>query len=208
MAAVTPEQAVRHPNWSMGAKISVDSATLMNKGLELIEAHILFGLPPEKLDVIVHAQSVVHCLVAYADGSVLAHLSAPDMKTPIAHALGWPRRIASPARNLDLAELAQMTFEKPDFARFPCLHLARTCLQCRRRCAYHPECRQRGGGREFPGTPDRVSRNCPDCGANAERIRTGSNGRAPATLEDVLALDAAARARAREFTGQAAGRAA
>src|SRR5438270_4183711 len=129
MAAVTPEQAVRHPNWSMGAKISVDSATLMNKGLELIEAHVLFGLPPRKLDVIVHAQSVVHCLVAYADGSVLAHLSAPDMRTPIAHALGWPRRIASPARALNVAELGQMTFEAPDCVRFPCLHLARASLE-------------------------------------------------------------------------------
>src|SRR5689334_3800695 len=129
MSTVTPEQAVRHPNWSMGAKISVDSATLMNKGLELIEAHVLFGLPPQKLDVIVHAQSVVHCLVSYTDGSVLAHLSAPDMKTPIAHALGWPHRIASPARNLNLAQLGQMTFEDPDYDRFPCLQIARTCLQ-------------------------------------------------------------------------------
>ena len=129
MASATPEQAVSHPNWSMGAKISVDSATLMNKGLELIEAHILFGLPPEKLDVIIHAQSAVHCLVAYADGSVLGHLSAPDMKTPIAYALGWPRRIASPSRRLDFAEFTKLTFEKPDFARFPCLQLARVCLQ-------------------------------------------------------------------------------
>ena len=103
MRAATPEQAVAHPNWSMGAKISVDSATLMNKGLELIEAHFLFALPAEKLAVVVHPQSIVHCLVSYADGSTLAHLSAPDMRTPIAHALAWPRRIASPSRKLDLA---------------------------------------------------------------------------------------------------------
>ena len=106
MRAATAKEAVAHPNWSMGAKISVDSATLMNKGLELIEAHFLFALPPDKLDVIVHPQSVVHCLVTYDDGSTLAHLSAPDMRTPIAHALAWPRRIASPSRKLDLAKWA------------------------------------------------------------------------------------------------------
>ena len=129
MESVTPEQAVAHPNWSMGAKISVDSATLMNKGLELIEAHFLFALPAEKLDVIVHPQSAVHCLVSYADGSVLAHLSAPDMRTPIAHALAWPRRITSPSQRLDLAALGRLTFENPDRTRFPCLALAEACLR-------------------------------------------------------------------------------
>ncbi len=129
MEAVTPEQAVAHPNWSMGAKISVDSATLMNKGLELIEAHFLFALPAEKLDVIVHPQSLVHCLVSYCDGSMLAHLSAPDMRTPIAHALAWPRRIVSPSQRLDLAALGTLTFEAPDRARFPCLALAEACLR-------------------------------------------------------------------------------
>ena len=129
MARATPAQAVAHPNWSMGAKISVDSATLMNKGLELIEAHYLFGLPPEKLAVIVHPQSIVHCLVSYEDGSTLAHMSAPDMRTPIAHALGWPRRISSPSKRLDLAALAQLTFLAPDFERFPCLRLAQECLR-------------------------------------------------------------------------------
>jgi 1-deoxy-D-xylulose-5-phosphate reductoisomerase len=129
MASVTPEQAVAHPNWSMGAKISVDSATLMNKGLELIEAHHLFGLPPDKLGVIVHPQSIVHCLVSYADGSTLAHVSAPDMRTPIAHALSWPRRMASPSRRLDLAALAGLTFENADTGRFPCLALAQASLQ-------------------------------------------------------------------------------
>lgn len=129
MKAVTPEQAVAHPNWAMGAKISVDSATLMNKGLELIEAHFLFSIAPEKLDVVVHPQSVVHCLVAYADGSTLAHLSSPDMRTPIAHALAWPRRMESPSRRLDLTALKQLTFETPDSSRFPCLALAQDCLR-------------------------------------------------------------------------------
>jgi 1-deoxy-D-xylulose-5-phosphate reductoisomerase len=129
MAVATPEQAVAHPNWSMGAKISVDSATLMNKGLELIEAHFLFSLEPDRLSVLVHPQSIVHCLVSYADGSTLAHLSAPDMRTPIAHALAWPRRMASPSRRLDLAMLNKLTFEAPDPQRFPCLDLAQTCLR-------------------------------------------------------------------------------
>jgi 1-deoxy-D-xylulose-5-phosphate reductoisomerase len=129
MAVSTVEQAVAHPNWSMGAKISVDSATLMNKGLELIEAHFLFALPPEKLDVLVHPQSIVHCLVSYEDGSTLAHLSAPDMRTPIAHALAWPRRIASPSRRLDLAAVGQLTFRKPDHERFRCLGLALAAMR-------------------------------------------------------------------------------
>jgi 1-deoxy-D-xylulose-5-phosphate reductoisomerase len=129
MRVATPGQAVAHPNWSMGAKISVDSASLMNKGLELIEAHFLFALPPERLAVIVHPQSVVHCLVSYEDGSTLAHLSAPDMRTPIAHALAWPRRISSPSRRLDLAEVAKLTFHAPDHERFRCLGLAFDCLR-------------------------------------------------------------------------------
>ena len=128
MRQATPEQAVAHPNWSMGAKISVDSATLMNKGLELIEAHVLFALGAEKLGVIVHPQSLVHCLVSYSDGSTLAHLSAPDMRTPIAHALAWPTRIAAPSAKLDLAAARQLTFEEPDLDRFPCLRLAREVL--------------------------------------------------------------------------------
>ena len=129
MRVATPEQAVAHPNWSMGAKISVDSATLMNKGLELIEAHFLFALPPERLGVLVHPQSVVHCLVTYQDGSTLAHLSAPDMRTPIAYALAWPRRINSPSRKLDLAALGQLAFHEPSHDRFPCLNLALDCLR-------------------------------------------------------------------------------
>ena len=129
MAIATPEQAVAHPNWSMGAKISVDSATLMNKGLELIEAHFLFSQPLERLGVLIHPQSIVHCLVSYTDGSTLAHLSAPDMRTPIAHALAWPRRMSSPSRRLDLLQLQQLTFEIPDPVRFPCLELAQASLR-------------------------------------------------------------------------------
>jgi 1-deoxy-D-xylulose-5-phosphate reductoisomerase len=124
MRGATVEQAVAHPNWAMGRKISLDSATLMNKGLELIEAHFLFALPPDKLNVVVHPQSVVHCLVSYGDGTTMAHLSAPDMRTPIAHALAWPRRIASPSRRLDLAKLGQLVFQAPAHDRFPALGLA------------------------------------------------------------------------------------
>lgn len=129
MGHVTPEQAVAHPNWRMGAKISVDSATMMNKGLELIEAHHLFGLPNEQIEVVVHPQSIVHGLVAYRDGSVLAQLGSPDMRTPIAYTLGWPRRMPAPTRRLDLASLARLTFEAPDELRFPALRLARSALQ-------------------------------------------------------------------------------
>ncbi|CAO3422109.1 1-deoxy-D-xylulose-5-phosphate reductoisomerase [Azospirillum endophyticum] len=129
MAAATREQAVAHPTWDMGAKISVDSATMMNKGLELIEAHFLFGIPEERIDVLVHPQSVIHSLVEYVDGSVLAQLGTPDMRTPIAYALGWPARIATPTERLDLAKAATLTFEAPDPVRFPALRLARAALQ-------------------------------------------------------------------------------
>jgi 1-deoxy-D-xylulose-5-phosphate reductoisomerase len=124
LAAVTPEQAVAHPNWRMGPKISVDSATLMNKGLEVIEACHLFGVPPAAVQVVIHPQSIVHSLVEYDDGSVLAQMSEPDMRVPIAHALGWPHRIASGARPLDLVKIARLSFEDPDLERFPCLSIA------------------------------------------------------------------------------------
>lgn len=129
MAEVTPEQAVAHPNWEMGAKISVDSATMMNKGLEVIEAHHLFGMPSERIEVLVHPQSVVHSMVAYVDGSVLAQLGQPDMRTPIAHTLAWPYRMATPVQPLDLAAVATLTFEAPDENRFPALRLARQALE-------------------------------------------------------------------------------
>ena len=127
--AATPAQAVAHPNWSMGAKISVDSATLMNKGLELIEAHYLFGLPSKQLDVVIHPQSVIHSLVEFVDGSVLAQLGSPDMRIPIAYALAWPERMPTPAARLDLAGIARLDFEAPDLGRFPALRLAREALE-------------------------------------------------------------------------------
>ena len=129
LAQVTPEQACAHPNWSMGRKISVDSATMMNKGLEVVEARWLFGLPPERIEVLIHPQSIVHSMVEYDDGSVIAQLSNPDMRVPIAHALAYPERIGSGARSLDLTAVKTLTFEKPDLARFPCLGLAYQALR-------------------------------------------------------------------------------
>ena len=128
MAAITPEAALRHPVWSMGAKISIDSATMMNKGLEVIEAARLFGLPGDAVEVLVHPQSVVHGIVYYSDGSMLAQMGAPDMHIPIAHALGWPGRLATDAKRLDLATLATLEFTKPDAVRFPALRVAREVL--------------------------------------------------------------------------------
>lgn len=129
MARALPAEATAHPNWSMGSKISVDSATMMNKGLELIEAHHLFEMPESQIDILVHPQSVVHSLVDYVDGSVLAQLGTPDMRTPIAYALAWPERMDVPCEQLDLAQIATLTFEAPDSKRFPALTLARSALQ-------------------------------------------------------------------------------
>ncbi|EJN00516.1 1-deoxy-D-xylulose-5-phosphate reductoisomerase [Herbaspirillum sp. YR522] len=127
--AVTVEEAVAHPKWVMGRKISVDSATMMNKGLEVIEAHWLFGAPADRIEVVIHPQSVIHSMVSYADGSVLAQMGNPDMRTPIAHALAWPERIASGVAPLDLAQVAQLCFTRPDMRRFPCLELAYDALR-------------------------------------------------------------------------------
>ena len=129
LAGVTPEQACAHPNWVMGRKISVDSATMMNKALEVIEARWLFGLPPERIEVLIHPQSIVHSLVEYLDGSMLAQLSNPDMRVPIAHALAWPERTESGAASLDLAAVGNLAFERPDERRFPCLKLAYAALR-------------------------------------------------------------------------------
>jgi 1-deoxy-D-xylulose-5-phosphate reductoisomerase len=191
MRTVTPEQAVAHPNWAMGAKISVDSATLMNKGLELIEAHYLFALPPEKLAVVVHPQSMVHCLVSHSDGSTLAHLSAPDMRTPIAHALAWPRRILSPSRRLDLAAVGQLTFEAPDYARFPALPLAiaamktggvaTTILNAANEIAVEAFLNRRIGFLDIPRVAEKTLNESSDVAKEAE------------TLDDVLAVDAKTR---------------
>jgi 1-deoxy-D-xylulose-5-phosphate reductoisomerase len=129
IAKATLEAALKHPNWSMGPKVTIDSATLMNKGLEIIEAHHLFALPPDQIEVVVHPQSIVHGMVEYRDGSVIAHLGAHDMRIPIAHCLAWPDRIDTPAPRLDLAKLGSLTFEKPDLDRFPALGLAWAALR-------------------------------------------------------------------------------
>jgi 1-deoxy-D-xylulose-5-phosphate reductoisomerase len=129
LGTVTPAQAVAHPNWSMGAKISVDSATMMNKGLEVIEASYLFPVPEDRIEIVVHPQSVIHSMVEYVDGSVLAQLGTPDMRTPIAYALSWPERMSSPSKRLDFATLGALTFERPDEERFPALRVARQALQ-------------------------------------------------------------------------------
>ena len=204
MSTATPQQAIAHPNWAMGAKISVDCATLMNKGLELIEAHILFGLAPNQLDIVIHPQSAIHCLVNATDGAVFAHMSAPDMRTPIAHALAWPRRIASPSRRFDFNQFANLSFEAPDSVRFPSLRLARACLQ------------EGGSAPTILNAANEIAvenflagkLGFLDIARTVERTMNGLAGDmsrpAPATLADVLALDRDVRARAREACRSAA----
>jgi 1-deoxy-D-xylulose-5-phosphate reductoisomerase len=197
LARATPEEALRHPNWSMGAKITIDCATLMNKGLELIEAYHLFPVAADQLGVLVHPQSVVHCLVAYRDGSVLAQMSCPDMRTPISLALAWPGRMATPTRRLDLVELAALTFEAPDEARFPALRLAREAL---RRGATAPAVLNAANEVAVAAFLDRrigfldIARtvsSCLDAADGCGLIRQAAG------LGDVLAVDAEARALAR-----------
>jgi 1-deoxy-D-xylulose-5-phosphate reductoisomerase len=193
LAQARPEQALKHPNWAMGRKITVDSATLMNKGLELIEAYHLFPVDASQLSVVVHPQSIVHCLVHFCDGSVLAQLSTPDMRTPIAFSLGWPRRMAAPTRRLDLAELGSLTFEAPDEKRFPALRLAREALatgsaaaavlNAANEIAVEAYLDRRLG---FLGVPALSE-------AALERAGVEIGFREPQYLEDVLAIDAAAR---------------
>jgi len=200
MAAATPEQAVAHPNWRMGAKISVDSATMMNKGLEVIEAHHLFALESARLEIVVHPQSVVHGLVYYSDGSVLAQLGSPDMRTPIANALGWPERIGAPSPRLDLAKLARLTFEAPDPVRFPALRLARaalesgggapTVLNAANEIAVAAFLERRIGFLDIVATVERT----------LEALPAPPLGR----LDDVHAIDAEARAVARRLIGNRA----
>ena len=192
---VTPEQAVAHPNWSMGRKISVDSATMMNKGLEVIEAHWLFGASPDQIDVVIHPQSVIHSMVSYADGSVLAQLGNPDMRTPIAHALAYPERIESGVDSVDLAQIAQLNFRKPDLERFPCLRLAfealhaggsaAAVLNAANEIAVEAFLDRRLGFRKIPALIEAVMHRIP-----VEPVRD---------LESVLAQDRAAREIAREM---------
>ncbi len=199
MAAVTPEQAVKHPNWSMGAKISVDSATMMNKGLELIEAHHLFDMEPERLDVVVHPQSVIHSLVAYADGSVLTQMGTPDMTIPIASALAWPHRMVTPAARLDLAAVSPLTFEPPDETRFPCLRVARAAMEAGGAAAAAVNAANEVAVARFLdrrlGFLDihRVTADALDAYLAAD-----ASGR-ESTLDDVMAVDRAARGRAAEI---------
>ena len=200
--AIPPKQAVKHPNWQMGRKISVDSATMMNKGLELIEAHWLFDCPPEKLETVIHPQSVVHSMVRYADGSVLAQMGTPDMRTPIAYCLGLPERIASGVPPLDFAALSALTFETPDYRRFPCLELAYQAMQagggvpCVLNAANEIAVAAFLAGRIRFTDIARTVRHC------LEQDFSGSHH----SLEGLLDLDAAARRAAEAFVQQVAHR--
>jgi 1-deoxy-D-xylulose-5-phosphate reductoisomerase len=192
IAKATPAQAVRHPNWSMGAKISVDSATLMNKGLELIEAHYLFAVPSKQLDVVIHPQSVVHSLVEFVDGSVLAQLGSPDMRIPIAYALSWPERIETPAQRLDLAAIARLDFEAPDLRRFPSLRLAREALEAGSAAPVVLNAANEVAVAGFLAGSLRF----PDIVATVERALGDADFAAPQSIADVLEIDRATRARA------------
>lgn len=189
MARVTPEQAVRHPNWSMGAKISIDSATMMNKGLELIEAGHLFPIGLDRIEILVHPQSVIHSLVEYRDRSTLAQLGSPDMRTPIAHALAWPQRMEGPSAPLDLASIGRLDFDKPDEARFPALRLARAAGEA---------------GGAMPAVLNAANEVAVaaflarrigflDIASIVERALSGYSGGGPRTIGDVLEIDRAAR---------------
>jgi 1-deoxy-D-xylulose-5-phosphate reductoisomerase len=196
IAAATPAQAIAHPNWSMGAKVSVDSATLMNKGLELIEAHYLFRLPPPQIEILIHPQSVVHSLVEFVDGSVLAQLGAPDMRVPIAYALAWPERIATPAEHLDLAAIGRLEFELPDMIRFPALKLARAAVE------------QGGAAPTVLNAANEVAvanfldgaLRFPDITRLVEESLADADFEAPRSIGDVLEIDAATRVRAEALT--------
>jgi 1-deoxy-D-xylulose-5-phosphate reductoisomerase len=194
MAEMSPEQAVAHPNWSMGAKISVDSATMMNKGLELIEAHYLFGLPDSQIEILVHPQSVIHSMVAYRDGSVLAQLGSPDMRTPIAYALGWPKRIEAPADRLDFGKVRQLTFEAPDPERFPALRIARETLRAGGGASSVLNAANEVAVAAFLGRQIRFT----DIAAVAEQVLSELPGGDIDRLDQVLALDAEARRRAND----------
>lgn len=198
IAAATPEQALKHPNWSMGPKITVDSATMMNKGLELIEAQHLFALDSNELDVLVHPQSVVHGMVEFRDGSVVAQLGTPDMRTPIAHCLAWPRRIDGAAARLDLARVSQLTFEEPDPIRFPALSVARRAMQTGGAAPTVMNAADEvavadfiAGRIPFPGIVAAIE-------ATLEAAEQRNLLTEPATVEDALAVDHIARSLAKE----------
>ena len=194
IATATPEQAVAHPNWVMGRKISVDSATLMNKGLELIEACLLFGLPPQQVDVVVHPQSIVHSAVEYLDGSVLAQLGSPDMRTPIAHALAWPDRIASGVEFLDLIRTARLDFRAPDPDKFRCLALAQAAA---RAGGLAPAVLNAANEVAVQAFLDRQL-NFLEIATVIECVVAQCSGGVVGSLEDVLAADGESRRRANE----------
>jgi 1-deoxy-D-xylulose-5-phosphate reductoisomerase len=194
LAGVTPDQACAHPNWVMGRKISVDSATMMNKGLEVIEAHWLFGAAGHQIEVVIHPQSVIHSMVEYADGSVLAQLGNPDMRTPIAQTLAYPERIESGVAPFDIFRLAQFTFEKPDLARFPCLGLAYGALEAGGTAPATLNAANEIAVEAFLGGRLAFSRIATVVG----RVMDALPSQPMASLDDVLAADAVARARARE----------
>ena len=193
IAGATPAQAVAHPNWSMGAKISVDSATMMNKGLELIEARFLFGLASDRIEVLIHPQSVVHSLVEFVDGSVLAQLGAPDMRIPIAYALAWPARMETPAQSLDLANIARLDFEPPDLERFPALRLARQALEAGGSAPIVLNAANEIAVASFLAEEIRF----PDIARLVEEALIGSKFDAPASIGDVLEIDRVTRQNAR-----------
>jgi 1-deoxy-D-xylulose-5-phosphate reductoisomerase len=195
MAHVTPDQACAHPNWSMGRKISVDSATMMNKGLEVIEARWLFGLDHDRIDVVIHPQSVIHSMVEYIDGSVLAQMGNPDMRTPIAYALAYPERIESGVRRLDLAAIGRLDFEEPDLARFPCLDVAYRALR---------------GGPSAPAILNAANEiavaafldgsiRFDEIARTVERVLDEQPVSSPRSIEDVLEVDGEARRRAADL---------
>ena len=193
ISAATPAQAEAHPNWTMGAKISVDSATLMNKGLELIEAHYLFGLPSGRIDILIHPQSVIHSMVEFVDGSVLAQLGSPDMRIPIAYALAWPERIETPAQRLDLAAIARLEFELPDQGRFPALRLAREALEAGGAAPVVLNAANEVAVAAFLDGDIRF----PDITHLVEEALGGAKFDAPGSIGDVLEIDRVTRERAR-----------
>jgi len=198
MARATPAQAVAHPNWDMGAKISVDSATLMNKGLELIEAHYLFGLPSDRIDILIHPQSIIHSLVEFVDGSVLAQLGPADMRVPIAHALAWPERMATDVPRLDLAAARHLDFELPDLERFPALRLAREALEEGGSApAVLNAANEVAVGRFLDGAIA-----FPDIVRLVERALADNTRPAPASIDDVAAIDRDTRREVIESTGE------
>ena len=185
IAAATPAQAVAHPNWSMGAKISVDCATLRTKGLELIEAHHFFGLPSDRIEILIHPQSVVHSLVEFVDGSLLAQLGSADMHVPIAYALAWPERMATPADRLDLSAIARLEFEAPDLERFPALRLARQALEEGGAAPLTLNAANEVAVTRFLAGELRF----PDIADLVERTLGASQERAPTSIEEVIAID-------------------